>query len=248
MHCYTIIIHWILPPLTGTHKWNSTVSNLWTWVMASIYAQFIYLLPFSLLIYLFLCGSSPLFLRLCSLGYNVSDKHFPPRTNRLSDATSSVKLYYRAFWRNAVAQKLKRTHIFASTPLSPTHSPCFQRIQFLPLLPTAEKQENFFSETLLKSIFWHPKVFYFSIPLSQRTFNHTLPCSVIYCTVCVYGESEGRSVTVMWAVSESQENKKRAHHYTQALCRSITKNKMTLIALSSLQRHNWVFRGKFLRT
>lgn len=163
--------------------------------MASIYAPFIYLLPFSLLIYLFLCGSSPLFLRLRSLSYNVSDKHFssPDKSFVWRYLFCEIVLvtWSCALWRNAVAQKLKRTHIFASTTLSPPpHSPCFQRIQFLPSLPTAEKQENFFSETLLKSIFWHPKVFYFLIPLSQRTFHHTLPCSVIYCTVCV-GKMKG---------------------------------------------------------
>ena len=177
---------------------------------------------------------------------------FPPRTNRLSDAASSVKLYLSHAAVRFDEMKLERTHIFAGTPPTHTHththSPCFQRIQFLPSQPSAEKQENFFSETLLKSIFWHPKVFYFLIPLSQRTLNHTLPCSIIYCAACVYGGNEGRSVTVMWAVSESQENKKRPHHYMRAFCRSIRKNKMTLIALSSLQRHNWVFRGKFLRT
>ena len=219
--------------------------------MASIYAPFIYLL--SLLIYLFLCGSSPLFLRLRSLGYNVPDKHFssPDKSFVWRCLFCEIVLVTRscAFWRNET-----RTHTYFhrhpphTHTHTHTHSPCFQRIQFLPSQPSAEKQENFFSETLLKSIFWHPKVFYFLIPLSQRTLNHTLPCSIIYCAACVYGGNEGRSVTVMWAVSESQENKKRPHHYMRAFCRSIRKNKMTLIALSSLQRHNWVFRGKFLRT
>lgn len=85
---------------------------------------------------------------------------------------------------------------------------------------------------------------------SLLLFNHTLP-AMCWEWACVCGEgevAEERSVTVMWAVSESQENKKRSYHYAQPLCRSIRKNKMTLITLSSLHKHNWVFRGKFLRT
>lgn len=112
------------------------------------------------------------------------------------------------------------------------------------------KRTFFFLRHYLKSIFRHWKVFYFLITLFRRIFNHPLPA--VYCTVlyevCVgeggYGGEEERSVTVMWAVSKSQENKKTPSlHAVVPLYR-------TKWPLSPClpNRHNWVFRGKFLWT
>lgn len=166
MHCYTIIIHWILPPLTGTHKWNSTVSNLWTWVMASIYAQFIYLLPFSLLIYLFLCGSSPLFLRLCSLGYNVSDKHFSS-----PDKSFVWRYLFCEIVLPCVLTKCCRTETqththFRQHPPLPNTLSLFPAYPIPPFAPYSRKARELF--------FWDFIEIHLLTPKSLLLFNPTL--------------------------------------------------------------------------
>lgn len=96
---------------------------------------------------------------------------FPPRTNRLSDATSTVKLYlshagvhFDEIW----SHKFKRTHISPTQAWAikwmntPPLSPCFPL--FNSSLHSVQQIAGELSlRHYLKSIFRHWKVFYFLI-------------------------------------------------------------------------------------
>lgn len=117
---------------------------------------------------------------------------FPPRTYRLSDATSSVKLYLShagVHFDDIWSHKFKRTRhqrLDCKRERTPP-LPLFPTFQFLTSQPSARAGELFL-RLYLKSIFRHWKGFYFLITLFPRTFNHTLPAE--YCivqSVCVWG-------------------------------------------------------------
>ncbi len=125
--------------------------------MAFLYAPFIYLLPFFLLICLFLFGSFLLFHGCVLLATLCPISIFAPRTNHLSDATSSVKLYlshaavhFDEIW----SRKFKRTHISTSearlqrewTPPTPLVS----RFSIPHFTAFSKSKRTFFSETLFE--------------------------------------------------------------------------------------------------
>lgn len=118
-HCdICISFRWtlLLSPLLTFHRRKTGFSNLWTWIMAFLYARFIWELAFhSLSIYFFSFPCSVW--RLRSLGYTVPGKHKPPPpvcetfSQTLFEihlqARRSLLLFNHALWKRRVRWREK---------------------------------------------------------------------------------------------------------------------------------------------
>lgn len=151
---------------------NENLESQITWVMAFLYAPFIYLLFFRLFYLLISSWFLSALSRLRSLGYIVPDKHFcsPDKSFVWRYLFCEIVLVTcrRAFWRNMIAQIQTHTHFDirgstakrVNTPLPSPWAPLFNSSQ-----PSAKARE-LFSETLFE--------IHLQTLKSLLLFNHTL--------------------------------------------------------------------------
>ena len=119
---------------------------------------------------------------------------FPPRTNRLSDAASSVKLYLSHAAVRFDEMKLERTHIFTGTPPTHTHTHTHTLSLFpaYPIPPFAafsrKARELFFRDFIEIHLLTPKSLLLFNPTLSKDFKSHSSLQYNLLCCVCVRGK------------------------------------------------------------